>query len=88
VTDRAYIVHHDCRVDTHGAHVIGPFPDWQAANAYIAKHELDFPSDGGYAFALVVTDRMNAISPDDYRDEDDEESDPLLHIQTQTETTT
>lgn len=54
MTGGVVIVHHDCEVHGHDANIIGPFADEAAAWAFVEKHDLEIPSDGGYAFVVVV----------------------------------
>jgi hypothetical protein len=68
------ILRHDCDLDEHSFHVIGPFDTADEAERFIERHQLWLPSDGGYAFAVVIADNgeFDPTPPIYWEDEDDQ----------------
>jgi hypothetical protein len=56
-----FVVAHDCDRDNERYVVIGPFGTDEEARSFIARHDLDRPLDGGYAFAVVVSEDMEGL---------------------------
>lgn len=52
-----WVVWHDCHIHDDDGRMIGPFEERDHAAAFIDRHGLERPSDGGYAFAVVVPPR-------------------------------
>lgn len=48
------IIQHDCHQDDEGFTTFGPFDSRTSAEAFIEDQAIDYPTDGGYAFAVVV----------------------------------
>jgi hypothetical protein len=76
MTEPTYVIQHDCLRDDHSYRAFGPFATRDDASAFIERHDLTFPLDGGYAFAAVVPplDAQDpAVYDAMYPDEDDED---------------
>ena len=72
-----FVIHHDCEQHSEDCHVVGPFDTDEAALAFINRHELFIPSDGGYSFAFTVgpdSGLTSGIAPADYRYEDEDDA--------------
>lgn len=48
------IIKHDCEQDGEGFTTFGPFDSRISAETFIEDQGIDQPTDGGYAFAVVV----------------------------------